>query len=81
MFLLAEIVDTGDLVSSVVAALISAVLFTLAVSLSIRGAARWVDLGNEGRSIAASFSLLGSLLAGAVALGLVATGLYLLVST
>lgn len=81
MPLLASIVDAGDLISSVVAALVSAVVFTLAVSISIRGAARWVDLGNDGRGVAAAFNLLTSILAGAVALGLVCTGLYLLIST
>ena len=81
MLLLAAIVDTGELLSSVVAALVSAVLFTTAVSVSIRGAARWVDLGNEGKGAAAAISLLVSVLAGVVALGLVLTGLYLLIST
>lgn len=81
MSVFASIIDTGDLISSVVAALVSAVIFTLAVSISIRGAARWVDLGNAGRGVAAAFNLLISILAGAVALGLVCTGLYLLIST
>lgn len=81
MSVFASIIDTGDLISSVVAALVSAVIFTLAVSISIRGAARWVDLGNDGRGVAAAFNLLISILAGAVALGLVCTGLYLLIST
>ena len=75
------IVNSGDLISSIVAALISAIFFTFAVSVSIRGAARWVDLGNEGRGSAAVINLLVSVFAGAVALGLVGIGLYLLIST
>lgn len=81
MTVLAALIDTGELISSVVAALVSAILFTFTVSVSIRGAARWVDLGNEGRTIAATFSLLVSLLAGAASVALVAVGLFLLVST
>ena len=81
MIPVAEIVDTAELLSSVVAALVAAILFTLAVSLAIRGAARYVDYGSEGRVVAATVSLALSVLFGVLAIALVATGLYLLISS
>lgn len=80
MLPIAAIIDSGDLLSSIAAALVSAVLFTLAVSLAIRGAARYVDYGSEGRRTAATLSLGLSITFGAVAVGLVATGLFLLIT-
>lgn len=81
MPLIAAIVDVGSLVDSVLAALVSAILFTLVVSVSIRGAARYVDYGSEGRGVAAALSLTLSIFFGFIGFALVAAGLYLLIST
>ena len=80
MPLLSALVDLGDLLSSIVAALLSAILFTFAVSASIRGAARYVDYGSEGRGTAAVISLAFGIFFGVLAVGLVVAGLYLLIS-
>lgn len=51
--LLAELVDLDALAQSMVAALVAGLTVTLAFSLSIFGATRYVDLRRHGREVAA----------------------------
>jgi hypothetical protein len=72
--------DLDDLLLTAVASLAVAAAFTLAVSLAILGASKYVDFGRGGRSTAAYGSLFIVLLASLVALAIVAFGLYLVVT-
>jgi hypothetical protein len=73
---MATIVETGDLVKTVVASLVAGVGVTAIFSIAIWGAARFADLNREGRSLAAgaaaalgALALLATLLV--VAIGIV----------
>lgn len=72
--------DLNDLLRTAVASLAVATAFTLAVSLAILGASKYVDFGTGGRNAAAYGSLFIVLLASLVALAIVAFGLYLVVT-
>ncbi len=51
---LAEIVDTTALWQTIVAALVTGIGVTLAFSIAVFGIARFVELGRDGRSVAAA---------------------------
>ena len=51
---LAEIVDTTALLQTIVAALVTGIGVTLAFSIAVFGIARFVELGRDGRSVAAA---------------------------
>jgi large exoprotein involved in heme utilization and adhesion len=71
----ATIVETGDLVKTVVASLIAGVGVTAVFSLAIWGGARFVDLNREGRMLAAGAAAALGALALAATLGAVAVGI------
>jgi hypothetical protein len=59
--LLATVVDTGALLKTIAAAFVAGVGITLAFSLAILGATRFVELRRDGRSAeAGAFALLGA---------------------
>ncbi|MGA7396327.1 MAG: hypothetical protein WBW62_02660 [Solirubrobacterales bacterium] len=69
MILLATVVNWSELLQSVVAGAVAAILLTIVVSLGIRGTAKYVDYNLEGRTAAA----IGSLAVGAISLALTVT--------
>ena len=76
----AVIVDVQDLAYTVVAALVAATTVTIAISLAIRGAARYDDLHQQGRIAASYGSLAVAGVSVIVALAMVGLGLYVMVS-
>jgi hypothetical protein len=72
---MATIVETGDMVKTVVASLVAGVGVTAIFSMAIWGAARFADLSREGRSLAAGAAALLGVLALAATLVAVAFGI------
>jgi hypothetical protein len=72
---MATIVQTGDLVKTVVASLIAGVGLTAIFSIAIWGGARFVDLNREGRPLAAGAAAALGALALATTLAAVALGI------
>lgn len=72
---MATIVETGDLVKTVVASLVAGVGVTAIFSMAIWGAARFADLNREGRSLAAGAAAALGALALAATLAAVAFGI------
>ncbi|MGB0120968.1 MAG: hypothetical protein WBP55_08460 [Solirubrobacterales bacterium] len=62
--LLATVVNWSELLQSVVAGAVAAIMITIVVSFGIRGTAKYVDYNLEGRTAAA----IGSLAVGAISL-------------
>lgn len=71
---MAAIVDTNALWQTVVAAFVSGVGITLVFSIAILGIARFVELGRDGRTAAATAFGLVAALALAACLGAVVLG-------
>ena len=74
--MLATVVDTKELLQTVVAALVAGVGITLIFSLALLGAARFADMNREGRPLAAAafgtLAVVGVLaFLGAIAVGIV----------
>jgi hypothetical protein len=74
--MLATVVDTKELLQTVVAALVAGVGITLIFSVALLGAARFADMSREGRSLAAAafgtLAVIGVLaFLGAIAVGII----------
>jgi hypothetical protein len=80
MVRVAVIVDVQDLAYTVLAALVAATAVTIAISLAIRGAARYADLQQQGRIVASYGSLALAGISAVVALAMVALGIFVMVS-
>lgn len=65
--MLAALVNTGDLLMTIVAAIVASLAVSLVASLGIWGATKYVDFSQEGRTVPAALAL------GVGGLGLVAT--------
>lgn len=77
---MAAIVETRELLETMAASLIAGVGITAAFSLSIWGAARFVELSREERPVAAGGAAVVGVLALAVTLGAVVTGIVVMTS-
>jgi hypothetical protein len=72
---LAEIVQTKELVETVIASVVAGVGVTAVFSMAIWGGARFVDLSRGGRPIAAAFAAALAALALATTLAAVVVGI------
>jgi lysylphosphatidylglycerol synthetase-like protein (DUF2156 family) len=72
---MATIVETGNLVKTVVASLVAGVGVTAIFSIAIWGAARFADLNREGRPLAAAAAAALGALALAASLAAVTVGI------
>ncbi len=77
---MATIVQTGDLVKTVIASLIAGVGVTAIFSVAIWGAARFADLSREGRPLAAGAAAALGALALTTTLAAVAVGIVVMTS-
>ncbi len=77
---MATIVHTADLVNTVIASVIAGVGVTGAFSVAIWGGARYADLSEDGRPLAAGAAAAVGLLALAVTLAAVAVGMAAMLS-
>ena len=80
MMLIAQIVNWSELGESVAAGAISAILFTTIVSIGIRGMAKFVDYGSEGRYLAAYASLAVGGIASILTITIIILGIALMVT-
>jgi len=80
MPLIAEIVNWADVGGSVVAGAVAAITLTIVVSLGIRGMAKYVDYGQEGRITAAYAALAIGGLSVLATVVLIVLGIYLMVA-
>jgi hypothetical protein len=78
--MLATIVQTGDLLKTVVASLIAGVGVTAVFSVALWGGVRFVDLSRDGRPLAAGVAAAVGGLALATTLGAVAFGIVVMMS-
>ncbi|HET9163912.1 MAG TPA: hypothetical protein VFN89_10805 [Solirubrobacterales bacterium] len=77
---MAEIVQTKELVETVIASLVAGVGVTAIFSMAIWGGARFVDLSRSGRPVAAGAAATLCGLALVVTLGAVAAGIVVMTS-
>jgi hypothetical protein len=77
---LATIVETEDLVQTVIASLIAGVGITTVFSVAIWGGARFADLSREGRPLAAGAAAVLGALALLATLGTVVVGIVVMTS-
>ncbi len=80
MLLFAEVVNWTELAESVLAGVAAAILLTVVVSLGIRGMAKYVDYGQEGRKTAAYASFAVGGLSMFLTAALILLGIYLMVA-
>jgi len=80
MYLISQIVNWTELGESVLAGAVAAILLTIVVSLGIRGMAKYVDYGQEGRLTAAYASLAVGGISVVLTVLLIGTGIYLMVA-
>jgi hypothetical protein len=73
--MLATIVETGDLVMTVIASVVAGVGVTAVFSVAIWGGARFADLSRDGRPLAAGAAAAVGVLALAVSLAAVVFGI------
>jgi hypothetical protein len=73
--MLATIVETGDLVMTVIASVVAGVGVTAVFSVAIWGGARFADLSRDGRPLAAGAAAAVGVLARAVSLAAVVFGI------
>lgn len=78
--MLATLVQTGDLVKTVIASVVAGVGLTAVFSMAIWGGTRFVDLNREGRPLAASAAAALGGLALVASLGAVAVGIVVMTS-
>lgn len=78
--ILATLVNWGQLLESVVAGSVSAIVLTIVVSFGIRGMAKYVDYHQEGRVVLAYGSLAVGGISVILTLGLIVLGIYLMVA-
>lgn len=77
---MAEIVQTKELVETVIASLVAGVGITAVFSMAIWGGARFVDLNRSGRPVAAAFAAALAALALATTLAAVIVGIVAMTS-
>lgn len=80
MSVLASIVNGTELLETVAASFVAAMAVTVSASIGIWGGARYEDLNQEGRSVAALMALGVGVLGLALTLGIIVLGIYLMVS-
>lgn len=80
MSLLATVVNWPELLESVLAGAVSAILITIVVSLGIRGTAKYVDYNLEGKTAAAIGSLAVGGISVVLTLAIIVFGIYLMVA-
>lgn len=78
--MLAVVVETGDLLSTVIASAIAGAGVTAVFSVAIWGGARFADLSREGRSLAAAGSVALAAVALLTTLAAVAFGIFVMTS-
>jgi len=78
--MLAMIVAIDDLLMSMAASVVAGIAVTVVVSVAIRGAARYVDYQEEGRTVPALASLLLAVLGLVLTVAIVVTGIALMVA-
>jgi hypothetical protein len=78
--ILATLVNWEQLLESVAAGAISAIVLTVVVSLGIRGTAKYVDYSQEGRMALAYSSLAVGGISVVLTVALIVLGIYLMVS-
>ncbi len=76
----AVIVETSDLVQTVIASVVAGIGITVVFSVAIWGAARFADLSRNERPLAAGAAGALAVLAGATTLGAVAYGIVVMAS-
>lgn len=80
MGVLAAVVETGDLLSTVLASFVAGLGVALVSSIGIWGGAKYVDLHQEGRNVAAVLALGVGILGLLATLAIIAIGLILMIS-
>lgn len=80
MELLASMVNWKELGDTVVAAFVGSIAVAISASLAIWGTTKYADLGQEGRVVFAGMSLLVGLIGLLATIGIIALGIYLMVS-
>lgn len=78
--MMATIVETGDLLKTVVASFVAGVGVTAVFSLAIWGGARFADLHRGGRPLAAGVAAALAVIATVTTLGAVAVGIVVMTS-
>lgn len=80
MNLLATVVNWSELLQSVAAGAVSAILITIVVSLGIRGTAKYVDYNLEGRTAPALASLAVGGISVVLTIAMIIFGIYIMVA-
>ena len=80
MGMLAVVVETGDLISTVLASFVAGLSVALVSSIGIWGGAKYVDLHQEGRNVAAVLALGVGVLGLLATLAIIVIGLVLMIS-
>lgn len=80
MFVLAAIVDGGDLLMTIASSFVAALSVAVVSSLGIWGQARYVDLSQEGRTIAAGFALAVGVFGLVATIAIIVLGIALMVA-
>lgn len=78
---MATIVETGDLIKTVIASVVAGVGVTAIFSVAIWGGARFVDLNRDGRRLAAGAAAGVGILALVTTLAAVVVGILVMTST
>lgn len=80
MSLVAQIVDTGDVLMTIGASFAAGLSVALVSSLGIWGGAKYVDYSQDGRGVAAALSLAVGILGLLATVGIIVFGIVLMVS-
>lgn len=80
MMLLLTVVNSGDLLKTVVASVVAGLGVALVSSLGIWGGAKYVDLHQEHRSVAAAFALAVGAFGLLATIAIIVLGIVLMVS-
>lgn len=77
---LAVVIDTGDLLMTIAASFVAGLGVALVSSLGIWGAARYVDLSQEGRTVPAVLALCVGTLGLLSMIAMIGFGIYLMIA-
>lgn len=80
MELLASVVNSEELLDTVVAAFVASMMVALVSSLGIWGGTKYVDLSQEGRSVVALLALGVGVFGLLATIGIIGVGIYLMVA-
>lgn len=80
MAVFASIIDSGDLLMTIGSSFVAALSVALVSSLGIWGGARYVDLSQDGRSVAAGLALVVGIFGLVATIAIIVLGIALMVA-